>query len=187
MNAGLIEYGDIKDKPFKLVLNEVLKSSKLNYGNLNVMDLQLRKLPAIKIHQKWEHEVFGFGVYIFFDDKVPVYAGKADSNFKHRFQSHRYFDGRLKYAFNELARKTAVNKLGSLDLALKKDSFYGIVIPEVEKFDVVRINLLGSGLSNKKCSRLENLFRKGYYETLYNGMSVVKEYNAEKNLSDLMK
>ncbi|HRE97991.1 MAG TPA: hypothetical protein PK637_14570, partial [Flavobacteriales bacterium] len=67
----------------------IAANSKLVYGKITLDQLQVSgKIGAKLLHEKWEHEFFGYGAYVFFDGDTPIYVGKAKSNFKHRFQSH---------------------------------------------------------------------------------------------------
>lgn len=183
---GLIEYNHRSNKTLGNALKEIQNAKKLNYGTMTYVDLQIGNIPKLTITKEWESEVFGFGIYVFFHNNKPVYVGKADSNFKHRFQSHRHFDGRPEYAFNKLARKIAEIQLGDENLAMNKPDFYEIVLPEMDKLNLVRINFKNNLIEKNKCSRLENLLRKGFAETIYNPIKNVRGYNAEEKIKNLM-
>lgn len=190
MKKGLINYSKIKNLTVPQALILIADTGKLCYGDITIADLQIKEqLPEIKIFEKWEHLIFGYGVYIFFDKKVPLYVGKADSNFKHRFQSHRFFDGRKNYGFNKLARKVAEAK-GMERFAYDKLEFYEKVIPLMNELNVIRINCMDSGINQTQCDRLEKLLMKGYSDKgvkLYNNVPKnVRKYDATLTIKQLM-
>ncbi len=191
MKKGLINYVEIENFLPRQAIDYIQNFSKLNYGTLSVDELQINThLPAIKIAEQWQKAIFGYGVYVMFDNNVPVYVGKADSNFIHRFQSHRQFDGRKDYSFNKLARKAAEIIINDAKAAFDKERFYSEVIPLIEKFEMVRINCLDNGVNEKECDRLERILMKAYEEKgilLYNSVpKIVRGYDTNKTIKNLM-
>jgi hypothetical protein len=184
---GLIEYSDLGSKTLAATLQMILSSPKLNYGEMSYANLQVGAIPNNKITEEWESKVFGYGVYVVFDDVIPVYVGMSDTNFKHRFQSHRFFDGRPHFGFNKLARKIAEIKFQDINLAMNKDSFYGAVMSEMNKLNVVRINLSESNVPASKCSRIENLLRKSFSSTIYNPLKSVRGFDLNAQMNELIK
>jgi len=188
---GLISYNTLNNMPFAEALEKIAKSGKLNFGSMTVDQLAVgTAIPVLKTYEGWQQQLFGYGAYIFFDGDMPVYVGKA-KDFLHRFNSMRFFDGRPAWAFNELPRKLAEIKLCNRDLAFNKESFHQQVMPEVERLNLIRINLSESNMPMKKMARLENLLRKGFadtpYGSLYNGLPNAAHYDNNKTLEQLMK
>lgn len=190
---SLIHYQEIKELKNSELLMFLADRKKLKFGDITFTDLQINSpaiLPNKKITDKnWEQSLFGYGVYVVFDATKPIYAGKVIKHFLHRFLSHRTFDGRKEYAFNELARQVAKNKLKNINLALNKKSFENKVIPEMEKLFIVWVNCYNV-LTTKQCDRLERILRKGLHNPpiniLYNGLRTFKGYDSDKTIHETL-
>lgn len=184
---GVLEFSDLEEKKFAEVRNSILNEARLLYGDLTYANIKINDLPDLALYNPdWEKHVFGYGVYIFFNQGLPVYMGVADKNFKHRFQSHRAFDGRPEWAYNKLARLVAEKLLCNADLAMNKDCFYEKVIPRFEKLEVLRINFLGTGKLKKDLVRLESILKYAFKDTAWNGKNYVSGYSSESTLKSLM-
>ncbi|HBI01387.1 MAG TPA: hypothetical protein PLR45_06470 [Flavobacteriales bacterium] len=188
---GLIQYNKISTLPMEKIPAYIAANSKLVYGKITLDQLQVSgKIGAKLLHEKWEHEFFGYGAYVFFDGDTPIYVGKAKSNFKHRFQSHKHFDRRPEYAFNDFARMYAEKKLNNILYAFIRQTFYTHVINELDKLHVVRINLSSSSYGQDKAQRLEDLLNKSisdaYPGCLINAISIPARYSEKLKLDELM-
>lgn len=190
MKNGLIYYKEIEELHPAEVVSYINKGTRLNYGSLTISELQIVKELDINITENWPRMIFGYGVYIMFDGNSPVYIGKANSNFLHRFSSHQSFDGREHYGFNMLARKAAEVKMQDRSAALNKELFSTKVIPMVKTFDLIRINCLGSRVNSNQCGLLEKIVMKAYETsgvTLYNSIPRnIAKYDPSKTIKQLM-
>lgn len=188
---GLIEYSDIENLPVGEIAAYIAAHSKLKYGDITYADLFFGSVPAIKLMDStWEQHLFGYGAYVFFDDQIPVYVGKAVKNFKHRFESHRFFDPRPTFGFNKLAQYLAQKKLGNSQYATDNKLFEKHILPIFYELYVVRINLFGSPYTQSKSGRLENIVKKSINDAmpgmLYNGLSNISNYNPNYLLKDVI-
>lgn len=188
---GAIKFSEIAELSLGDLLLRLKSEPKVEYGNLTIIDLALTNtFPDKKFTEDWAKETFGYGVYAIYDATTPVYIGTADKHFLHRFESHRRFDPRPEWGFNRWALKTAEIKLKNKELARKKDSFYSKVVPEMERFAVVRIIADKSFPNVKQFKRLERFIKKGFEQagtSLYNPETRrVKKFDLNKTLLEII-
>ena len=72
---GLISYNTLNNMPFAEALEKIVKSGKLNFASMTVDQLAVcTAIPVLKTYEGWQQQLFGCGVYFFFDGEVPVYV-----------------------------------------------------------------------------------------------------------------
>jgi hypothetical protein len=185
--SGIIALREILDDVPSTVESKILKTNRVLYGSLTYHSLKIGDIPDLPLtNPNWEKYVFGYGVYVFFRNNLPVYVGVADKNFKHRFQSHRFFDGRPNWDWNKLARLTADHALNQENLAYDVDGFYEQVIPELDSFEVVRINCSREELSKAQLNAIERILKYLFQDTLWNGNIKPKSYDNSRTLRSLV-
>lgn len=186
---GVIHYNNISALPLQETVNHILGSEKMRYGDFTLENMALTPLSEVRIWDYYHNpEVFGRGIYIIFDGPQPVYVGMAKTNFLHRFQSHRHFDGRREYGYNKLARYVAKYKMQQERLAYEKESFYRDVIPVMEHMEVIRLHT--PTFDTSRIGKLEKIFLKTFAASpgsrIYNEVNIRHTYDPQKSLQELL-
>jgi len=169
---GLIDYKTIEKMQLQTALNQMIIAPKIRFGLMKMEDLAVNgDINSQLFYNLNRDELYGKGVYVFFDEGKPIYVGKAKRHFLHRFQSHLSYDPRPGWAWNELLKKTAEKKLIGYDGNFSEE-IYSKAIDIAFGYEVIRINTLNQ-LPEEKITRLERFVMNGfntlYPDTLLNG------------------
>lgn len=188
---AIIEYQDISSLTLEKVLERIQEATKLLIENASISDFALTEaFGEIKFHEFNYRNYFGYGVYVLFENKRPVYVGMTADNFFHRLLSHCNTELQPFWGWNALLKKIA-SKSNSNKNHNELTSDELIAAVEVLKtYELIRINVLKENWDKKNCKKLEKLLMRGFkfkgYDLLNTRFGSISEGDIKRNLTSLI-
>lgn len=182
---GCIEYKEIANLTLEEALYKFLHSEKLRVGEAKLDDFAIVKpLGSIKLHEFNYKNCFGYGVYLLFEKKNPVYVGMTADSFFNRILSHCNTELKPFWGWNALLKKIADREREekSKEEATPKELMNALTI--LKGFEILRVNVSADLWNKQQCKKLEKILQRAYK---YQGYEILNTRTGHLNTNDLQK